>query len=122
MAAQVMAGRAVDRLALKQARRVLVLELLPRVEQRRALEKVEIRGEILERRLILDIRADARLVVIFEEAQLVVIRGIRPLLHVEAVKIVAQRAAALQIAVKGLADVVFVFHVEGGKLVKSSAE
>ena len=87
-------------------------KLLPRVEQRRALEEEEHRGIVVKRPFVLHARADARLVVVFEEAQLVVVVRVQGLLQVEQPGPLVQRRLALEEALEALRHVVLVFDVE----------
>ena len=91
---------------------MVVFKFLPGVKKRRALEEIQHRRVVPERLFALHIRADARLVVVLQKAQLIVVCGIDGLLEVQHVEIVAEDNFSLQILVKRLADVVFVLHVE----------
>ena len=91
---------------------MIVFEFLPGVKKRRALEEIEHRRVVLQRRLVLDIRADARLVVVFQEAELIVVRRIDSLLEIQHIEIVAENDFTLQILVERLADVVFILQIE----------
>ena len=115
--AEVMAGFPVDRLALEEARQMVILKFLSGVNQRRALFKVEHGGEVFQRCFIADERRDARLVVVLEEAEFVIVCGVRGLLEVDHVEIVTEHDLPREILVERLADVVFIFHVERGERV-----
>ena len=91
---------------------MVVFKFLPGVKKRCALEEIQHRRVVPERLFALHIRADARLVVVLQKAQLIVVCGIDGLLEVQHVEIVAEDNFSLQILVKRLADVVFVLHVE----------
>ena len=91
---------------------MVVFKFLPGVKKRRALEEIQHRRVVPERLFALHIRADARLVVVLQKAQLIVVCGIDGLLEVQHVEIVAEDDFSLQILVKRLADVVFILHVE----------
>ena len=110
-----MAGFPVDRLALEQARHVVILKFLSGVNQRRALFKVEHGGEVFQRCFIADERRDARLVVVLEEAEFVIVCGVRGLLEVDHVEIVTEHDLPREILVERLANIVFIFHVERGE-------
>ena len=94
---------------------MVVFKFLPRVEQRRALEKIEHRRVVHERALVAHERSDARLVVVFQKAELVVVRGVAGLLKVQRVQITAQGDLTAQILVEYLAHIVLVFQIEGTK-------
>ena len=113
--AQIMTGAAVDGVEVKKAGQMVVFKFLPRVEQRRALEKIEHRRVVHERALVAHEGRDARLVVVFQKAELVVVRGVAGLLKIQRVQIAAQGDLAAQIPVEYLAHVVLVFQIEGTK-------
>ena len=83
--AQIMTGAAVDGVEVKKAGQMVVFKFLPRVEQRRALEKIEHCRVVHERALVAHEGRDARLVVVFQKAELVVVRGVAGLLKVQRV-------------------------------------
>lgn len=113
--AQIMTGAAVDGVEVKKAGQMVVFKFLPRVEQRRALEKIEHCRVVHERALVAHKGGDARLVVVFQKAELVVVRGVAGLLKVQRVQIAAQGDLAAQIPVEYLAHIVLVLQIEGTK-------
>ncbi len=89
--------------------------LLPGVEQRRSLEEVEQRREVQPIRRALYQGGKARLIVVFEKAQLVVVCGVDGLLEVELLQPGAQRPLAVYVPVEGFTHVVLIFEIEGLK-------
>ena len=93
---------------------MLALKLLPGVDQGGALQEVEHGGVVFEGRLVPEEGGDAGLVVVFQEAELVVVCGVGPLLVVQHIEIMAEGDLPLEVFVEDLPDVVLILQVEGG--------
>lgn len=94
-----------------RARRDLVL--LAGVEEHRPLEEVGEGGPHGQLLVRVHEGADARLVVVLEEAQLDVVHGVHGLLPVEAVDVLLQGALALEVVLVEVVHVVVVGDVKG---------
>ena len=68
---------------------------------------------VFPRPLVLDARGDARLVVVFEEAQLVVVLAVERLLEVQLLGPLVQQSLAGEKALEALPHVILVFDVKG---------
>ena len=81
--------------------------------RKRSLEEKEHGRMVFEVPVRRDPSPDPRLVMVFKEAELVVVCGINGFLKVQQVRPRAQRAAALKKTLKSLPDIVLIFHVKG---------
>ena len=101
-----------ENLPLEETGGVFTTELLSCIEQGCPFQEEKHGRVIVPVTLALYGGADARLVVVFQETQLVVVCRIYGLLEVHVVQPVAQHHFTAQIAVEALPDVVLILHVE----------